>query len=85
MRLVSVKNLKIDSEKNRVVQCRKDTENMRYYQEGRTFGQHQPPSRAHILQVGRPIRPYRWFLDLRKVASFTFVFHTKFATLNVQY
>ena len=52
MRLVSAKNVK-----NRVILCRKDTENMRYYQERRPFGQHQPLSNAHILD--RPIRPYR--------------------------
>lgn len=78
MNLVSVK-----IEKNRVIQCRKDTENMRYYQEGRPFGQHQPPSNARILD--RSIRPYRWFQDSRRVASSTFAFRTMFGLLRVQF
>ena len=77
MRLVSAKNVK-----NRVILCRKDTENMRYYQERRPFGQHQPLSNAHILD--RPIRPYRWFLDSR-AASNTFASHTKIAILSVEF
>ena len=65
MHLVPVK-----SEKSRVIQCRKDTENMRYHQEGRPFGQHQP---------------YLCFQDSRRVASSTVVSHTNFAILSVQF
>ena len=75
MHLVPVK-----SEKSRVIQCRKDTENMRYHQEGRPFGQHQP---AHNLD--RPIQPYLCFQDSRRVASSTVVSHTNFAILSVQF
>ena len=75
MRLVSVK-----SEQNRVIQWRRDTENMRYYQEGRPFfRQNRLPSNPD-----RSIRLYRWFQDSRRVASSTFASHTKFAILNIQ-
>ena len=69
--------------KNRVIQCRKDTENMKYYQEKRPFGQDQPPVNAHVLD--RPIRPYRRFPDSRRAASNTFTSHTKLSILSVKF
>lgn len=74
MRLGSAK-----SEQNRGIQCRKDTEHMKYYQEGRPFRQHQPPSNPDY-----PIRPYRWFLNSWRVASSTFASDTNLPILNVQ-
>ena len=76
MRLVSAK-----SEQNRVIQWRRDTENMRYYQEGRPFfRQHRLPSNPDCS-----IRLYRWSQDSRRVDSSTFASHTRFAILSIQF
>ena len=74
-----MRSLSVKSEQNPVIQCRKDTENMKYYQEGRSFRQHEPPS-----DPGRPIQPYRWVL-YSKVTSSTSASHTKFPILSMQF